>query len=114
MTDRASYVRSLLALYCGLPHTAPRRPSSSDRQLAHHLFDRAAPLDTLDAAFSLAIARRNARSPQLPPLPPIRSLAYFLPLLEELLLDPPDPGYLHYLRCRAYGVGHIPTDPGER
>ncbi len=36
----------------------------------------------------------------LPPLPLVRSLAYFLPVIEELRLNPPDLGYLTLLRAR--------------
>lgn len=99
--SRADYLRVVLTLYCGLPHTAARRPSPSDRWLAAHLFDQGVTLDTVEAAFLLAIARRRGRAPDLPPLPPIRSLAYFLPVVEELRLNPPDLGYLTYLRARV-------------
>lgn len=94
-------VDRLLDLYCGLPHTAARRPSPADRRLAAQLCDQAIPLELVEAAFLLAIARRNDRAPQAPPLPPIRSLAYFLPVIEELRTGPPDSGYLLYLRSRA-------------
>jgi len=99
--SRADYVRGVLALYSGLPHTAACRPSPLDRRLAEHLFDREIPLATVEAALLLAIARRAARARDLPPLPPVRSLAYFLPVVEELRLDLPDPGYLAYLRARV-------------
>jgi hypothetical protein len=99
--SRAAYVRAVLALYCGLPHTAARRPSPSDRRLATQLFDQGIALATVEAAFLLAIARRSVRPPDLPPLPLVRSLAYFLPVIEELHLSPPDPGYLTYLRERV-------------
>ena len=98
---RADYVRGVLILYCGLPHTAARRPSPLDRRLAEQLFDQGISLATVEAALLLAIARRNARHPDLPPLPPVRSLAYFLPVVEELRFDLPDLGYLAYLRTRA-------------
>jgi len=94
-------VDRLLDLYCGLPHTAARRPSPADRRLAAQLCDQAIPLELIEAAFLLAVARRNDRVPQAPPLPPIRSLAYFLPVIDELRADPPDPGYLQYLRSRV-------------
>jgi hypothetical protein len=111
---RQAYVRALLALYCGLPHTATRKPSPADRRLAAELFDQAVPLATLEAAFLFAVTRRSARSPGLPPLAPIRSLAYFLPVLEELRLNPPDPAYLTYLRLRCRPEDQISTDRGER
>jgi hypothetical protein len=110
--SRASYVRALLSLYTGLPQTALRRPSTADRRLAEQLFDRGIPRTTVQAAFLLAIGRRDARSPDLPPLPTIRSLAYFLPIIEELRLYPPAPGYLDYLRLRQKVQN--PTDPGDR
>jgi hypothetical protein len=112
--SRAAYVRVLLALYCGLSETAARRPSPADRRLAFQLFDQAIPLDTLETALLLAAARRTTRPPDLPPLPPIRSLAYFLPVIAELRLDPPNPGYLDYLRWRARRNDQIPTVLGER
>jgi hypothetical protein len=100
-TNRADYVRGVLTLYCELPHTAARRPSPCDRRLAEQLFDQGIPMATVEAACLLAIARRAARPADLPPLPLVRSLAYFLPVVEELGLDLPDPRYLAYLRSRA-------------
>jgi len=108
-------IQRLLDLYCGLPHTAARRPSAADRKLAAQLCDHAIAFDLIEAAFLLAIARRNRRDPQEPPLPPIRSLAYFLPVIEELRLHPPDPDYLRYLRSRASDqMAQISTDSRER
>ena len=98
--SRADYVRDLLALFCGLPHVAARRPSPTDRRLAVQWFDEGVSLVTIETAFLLAIARRSTRPPDLPPLSPIRSLAYFLPVVEELCLNPTDAGYLSYLRLR--------------
>jgi hypothetical protein len=113
MSHRDDYLRRLLALYCGLPHTAARRPSPPDRRLAERLFDRGISLDLVEAAFLLAIARRTHR-PQAPALPPIRSLAYFLPVIEEVLLQPLDPRYLAYLRARLDQSVQIPPDQGDR
>lgn len=117
---REVYVRTLLELYCGLPHTAVRRPTPQDRRMATDLFDRGVPLYLAEMALLLALGRRSTRPPELPPLPPIHSLAYFLPVLEELQLEPPDPGYLDYLRdlqgrLRTGRPGdRIPTASGER
>ena len=100
--DRANYLKRLLDRYCGLPHTAARRPSTNDRRLAGQLFDRGISLDDIEIAFLLAISRRTHREPGAPPLTPIRSLAYFLPLLQdEVLLTHFDPGYIAYLRYKA-------------
>lgn len=112
--NREDYLRAALALYGGLPHVAVRRPSSHDHRIASQLFDRQIPLYTLDAAFCLTIARRTIRPPQAAPLPPIRSLAYFLPIIEEVLSQPLDPSYLLYLRSKIDLKVQIPTDLHER
>ncbi len=112
--SRAEYLKRLLDLYCGLPHTAARRPSLNDRRLAALLFDRGIPLDIIEAAFLLALARRTYRDPQAPPLQPIRSLAYFLPLIDEILLLPLDPGYLAYLRANVDQNVQIHTGLADR
>jgi hypothetical protein len=112
--DRTDYLKRLLDQYCGLPHTAARRPSRSDRLLADQLFNRSISLDIIDAAFLLAIARRTLRDPQAPPLPPIRSLAYFLPLIDEVQRLPPDPAYLDYLHKRTDLNVQITTEAGDR
>lgn len=113
--SRRPDVEHLLDLYCGLPHTAARRPSSADRRLAGQLCDQGTPPELIEAAFLLAIARRKSRNPQAPPLPLIRSLAYFLPVIEELRLQPPDPEYLRYLRARvADQMIQFSTDSRER
>jgi hypothetical protein len=114
---QAVYVRTLLELYCGLPHTAVRRPSPQDRRIAADLFERGVPFYLAEMALLLAIGRRSTRPPELTPLPPIRSLAYFLPVLEELQLEPPGPDYLDYLRDRlrlGRPGDRIPTVSGER
>ena len=105
----------LLDLYCGLAQTAARRPSPADRRLAAELCRQGLAFDLLEGALLLAVARRNCRPPQAPPLPPIRSLAYFLPVLEELRQAPPHPDYLQYLRSRAADPKvHFATDSRER
>jgi hypothetical protein len=111
---RDDYLRRLLALYCGLPHTAARRPFPPDRRIAEQLFDRGISLETIEAAFLLASARRMYRDSQAPPLKPIRSLAYFLPVIDEVLLQPPDPGYVSYLRFKVDLNVQISTDSHER
>lgn len=108
--NRTHYLKRLLDRYCGLPHTAARRPSPSDRLLADQLFNRRISLEIIDTAFLIAIARRTLRDPQAPPLPPIRSLAYFLPLIDEVQRLPPDPAYLDYLRAKADLNVQIPTE----
>lgn len=110
---RDDYLRQLLALYCGLPHTAARRPFPPDRRIAEQLFDRGISLETIETAFLIASVRRMYRNPH-PPIPPIRSLAYFLPVIDEVLRQPPDPGYLSYLRLKVDQNVQIPPDSTER
>lgn len=113
-SDRANYLKRLLQLYCGLPHTAARRPSTYDRRLAAQLFERGISLVTIETAFLLAIARRTQRDPQQPTLPAIRSLAYFLPLLEEARHLSSHPGYLDYLRAQVDQSVQISTELRDR
>ena len=95
-----AYVVELLRLYRSLPQPSLRvRPA--DRVLARGLFRRSVPLDIVGAALLLATSRRIHRSPTAPPLQPVRSLHYYLPVIEELLATPPAPGYVDYLRRKA-------------
>ncbi len=95
--SQAHYVQTVLALYRKLPDT-PHRHSRYDRLLAAQLCQRHVPLALIEAAFLLASARRLLRDPSFPPLNPIRSLHYFLPVIDELLDQPLSPTYINYLR----------------
>jgi hypothetical protein len=88
------YLDAVLDTYSSLPGT-PLQPSRQDRRLALDLCRRGVPLRTVRTALLLAAARRSIRS--APPLPPVRTLHYFLPVIEEVLEMPPDPAYLQYL-----------------
>jgi hypothetical protein len=48
----------------------------------------------------LATARRIYRDPAKPPLPPVRSLHYFLRTIDEVLSQPLPKGYIHYLELK--------------
>jgi len=95
--DDDRYVEKLLELYLGLPQTPPRA-SRDDRRLAQQLCRQQTPLETVESAFLLATARRSFRDPALPALKPIRSLHYFLPVIEELLATGVSSDYAQYLR----------------
>jgi hypothetical protein len=97
--DRSEYVRQLLEAYRATPGVcgAVRRP---DRVLAAQLYERDVPLEAVENALTLAAARRLARPPDAPPLATIRSLAYFSPIIEEVLQLQPSPEYFHHLRSR--------------
>jgi hypothetical protein len=91
------YARRIIEAYLRVPDT-PSRPRQHDFQLAVELHRRGVPETTVEAAFLVATARRRGRPPGAPPLGPIRSLHYFLPVIEELLHHPPSADYLSYLR----------------
>lgn len=93
------YVERILDLYRRAPGTSGR-VRRADRLLASALHDRKVPLDRVAAALLLTIARRTLRPAVAPPLPPIASLHYFLPVIDELATHPLDPDYLRYLRTR--------------
>ena len=94
-----SYVTNVLTLYLGLPET-PLRASAQDRRLARQLYERGVALDVVESAFLLASLRRLARPTEVPALSPIRSLAYFQPVIEELLFNPAPKNYMEYLQLK--------------
>jgi len=97
--SRADYLRAVLAAYVALADT-PDRPRRADRSLAAQLHDREIPLPLVRDALILAYARRTLRPPEAPPLPPVRSLYYFLPVIEELLQKPLPNMYIDYLKAK--------------
>lgn len=101
--DRGQYVQRVLDDYRQTPTCAGRvRPE--DRRLAHHLYDQRIPLCLLKAAFSLAAMRRLYRPFHAPPLAPVRSLHYFLPILDEIRKQDIDPGYIEYAHWKVRHV----------
>ena len=93
------YVRKLLDAYRKTPGTTGtiRRP---DRLLAAQLHQRGVPLRTVENALVLATARRLMHSSDAPPLGTIRSLAYFVPVIEEVLELKISQDYFRHLRFR--------------
>lgn len=100
LTDQDTYRQALLDLYLRLPDT-PRRLSRYDLRLVRQLWERQIPLTLVETAFLLASARRAARRPDAMPLGPIRSLHYFLPVIEDLLAQPVPKSYVSYLRSKV-------------
>ena len=95
--EKCEYVRRLLQAYCATPGTAGvvRRP---DRLLAKQLYERGVSLETVGNALILAAARRSARPADAPPLGIVRSLAYFSPVIEEVLQLRVGQEYFRHLR----------------
>jgi len=105
-----AYVAAVLMLYVDLPDT-PMRPSPQDQWLARRLHEQGIPLSLVESALLLATLRRLIRPTDLPPLPSIRSLAYFQPVITELQQQPLPDGYLDYLRLKLHNaVKPLPAD----
>lgn len=95
--EQRDYVRRLLDGYRATPGTcgAVRDP---DRVLAAQLHQRCVPLQAVENAFVLAAARRLVRPVGATPLGTIRSLAYFSPVIEEVLQLQVSQEYFQHLR----------------
>ncbi len=95
----AAYVAAVVTLYMDMPDT-PLRISASDQWLARHFYQDGVPLETVETALLLASLRRLIRPADSPRLTPIRSLAYFRPVIEELQENPAPEHYREYLRLK--------------
>jgi hypothetical protein len=91
------YIRQVLEAYRKTPGTmgTVRR---GDRMLAAQLYQRGVAVTVIENAFVLAAARRLMRPVDAPPLGTIRSLAYFLPVIEEVLGLRISPEYFQHVR----------------
>jgi hypothetical protein len=94
------YQSEVLKVYLKMPET-PARAGPQDRKRAQELYARQIKLATVESALLLASLRRLGRPADWPPLPPIRSLAYFLPVIEELLENPISDDYREYLKRKV-------------
>jgi hypothetical protein len=108
----ASYVASVVTLYLEMPDT-PIRVSASDQSLARHFQQEGIPLETVETALLLGSLRRLIRPTDAPRLTPIRSLAYFRPVIEELQENPAPDNYRQYLRLKLqlFAKQRPATDP---
>ena len=97
--NQNSYVDAVIALYLKLPDT-PVKPSYNDRLTATGFFAQAIPLQTIETALLLASLRRLYRQDNQPPLSPVRSLAYFAPVVHEVISSNLNDDYLQYLRLK--------------
>ena len=103
MTAQSRYVARVLDQYAKLPGTL-HRILRQDRNTALALYRRGVVLDVVEHAFVLAVDRRTFRS-DADALEPIRCLQYFVPVVDELIEEPPLPGYLDYLKNRLIHAG---------
>ena len=107
-SNPALYVAAVLTLYVELPDT-PLRASVPDQHQARIWFDHDISLEVVETALLLACLRRKARPTDVPPLPRIRSLAYFQPIIDELREHPTPGGYLPYLRLKLRNIIDTPA-----
>jgi hypothetical protein len=99
LMEQYDYVRRLLDAYRTTPGTcgAVRR---ADRVLAAQLHERGVPIEAVENAFVLAAARRLIRPVGAAPLGTIRSLAYFSPVIAEVLQLQVGQEYFQHLRYK--------------
>ncbi len=99
------YIRLILEAYRKTPGTAGtiRRP---DRVLAAQLYQRAVSVSVIENALVLAAARRLMRPADALPLGTIRSLAYFLPVIEEVLGMRVSPEYFQHVRRKLERIAN--------
>jgi hypothetical protein len=102
--SQKQYVRQVLEAYRKTPGTMGtiRR---ADRMLAAQLYQRGLAVKVIENALVLAATRRMVRPADAPPLSPVRSLAYFLPVIEEVLELRVSPDYFEYLRHKLARAG---------
>lgn len=98
------YVRQVLEAYRKTPGTigTVRR---ADRALAAQLYQRGLSVEVIENALVLAATRRTIRPTDARPQGTIRSLAYFLPVIEEVLELRVSPDYFQYLRHKLARIG---------
>jgi hypothetical protein len=91
------FIRQVLEAYRQTPGTmgTVRR---ADRAMAAQLYQRGVSATVIENALVLAAARRMVRPAAAPPLAAIRSLAYFLPVIEEVLELRVSQDYFRYLQ----------------
>ena len=95
--DQKEYIRQVLDAYRKTPGTMGT-VRHADRVLAAQLFQRGVAVSVIENAFVLAATRRLVRPADASPLGTIRSLAYFLPVIEEVQGLRVSPDYFLYLR----------------
>ena len=101
--ERSEYIRKVLEAYC-TTHGTCGVARRADRLLAAGLHERGVPLEAVENALILAAARRLVRPEEAPTLGTVRSLAYFVPAIEEVLETKVSPEYYQYLRGKIQRV----------
>ena len=93
------FVLAILELYSQLPDT-PESASPADEACVRRFYQRRIPFGVIEAALLLGSLRRRSRPLDAPPLASIRSVAYFQPIVEELLHTSVSESYRATLRLK--------------
>lgn len=93
-------VVAALNLYLDLPDP-PRRASSCDQAVARSFFERGVPLDVAESALLPGALRRLRRPARALPLSPVRPLACFSAVIDEIPRLLPPPALHAHLRRQA-------------
>lgn len=101
--SQKDYVDAVLDTYVSLPDT-PNRIRGDDRYLASTWYHQGVALFQAKAGMLMATARRTFREPDAWPLEPIRSLRYFVWVVEEVQHSGVDESYLRYLQQKLSSV----------
>ena len=104
-SDCERYVVEVIRLYRATP-TVLGRVRLADHLLARRLYEQRVPLYVIRDALVLGAARRVLHNGFSSPMPPVRSLHYFVPLVREVLDRPPGHREIEHLAeqlagCRA-------------
>ena len=114
MDGQEEYVRQVLEAYRKTPGTmgTVRR---ADRLLAAQLYQRGLSVKVIENALVLAATRRLIRPSEAPPLGTIRSLAYFLPVIEEVLASHVSPEYFRIspVQARTHRATSVNAPPAR-
>lgn len=92
-----AYTKYLLDAYSKTPGTTGF-VHKADRKVAYALFEQGVSLKQAENALCLGAARRLFRPNDAPPLQTVRSLAYFLPVIEEVLTTNVGDEYFAHVR----------------
>ena len=103
MDGQEEYVRQVLEAYRKTPGTmgTVRR---ADRLLAAQLYERGISVSVIENAFVLAATRRLVRPADASPLGTIRSMAYFVTAIEEVLGMHVNPEYFQHVRRKLQRI----------
>ena len=110
---QAEYVQQVLEVYRHTPGTTGK-VRGADRLVAAQLQQRGVPLKAVENALVLAMARRLLRPATGPPLATVRSLAYFLPVIEEVLSLNLSQDYFQHARRRVQQFLSNSSSPARR